>query len=191
MCFGILFAAISRYTELNIISGRKLMIKLSKYGWLALALWVNSASYADIDERSVEISEAWTRATAPGQETAGVDLTISSKFAATLVGASSPVAGSVALHSMTSEGGMMRMNEVQSIELPAGKHVNLEESGYHLMLDGLKAPLKEGDYVPLTLSFKTGKQGVMKIEAKAVVKSAHTIKASPKEDHQHMHMNMN
>lgn len=158
------------------------MSKLNRFGWLAAALLVSFASYA----ADIEISEAWTRATAPGQDQAGVDLSITSKQPATLVGVSSPVCKAVELHSMTSENGMMRMREVKSIVLPAGKHVNLRESGYHLMLNGLKAPLKEGEIVPLTLNIKVANQGVVKVEAKAEVKSLNATKAESQQDeHQH------
>jgi periplasmic copper chaperone A len=168
------------------------MSKLIRFGWLAAALLVSIASYAAGNAGDIEISGAWSRATAPGQDAAAVDLTITSKQAATLVGVSSPVAKTAELHSMTTEGGMMRMREVKSIELPAGKHVNLRESGYHLMLNGLKAPLKEGETVPLTLSIEMGKQGAVKIETTAEVRSmTGTNGASHQDEHQHMHMNMN
>jgi hypothetical protein len=117
-----------------------------------------------------------------------VDLTITSKRVATLVGVSSPDARTVELHSMTSANGMMKMREVKTIELPAGKRLNLRESGYHLMLNGLKAPIKEGETVPLTLSIKVGKQGVVKIETKAEVKSLHATSAAAQgNEHQHNH----
>lgn len=158
------------------------MSKLIRFGWLAAALLVSFASYAG----DIEISGAWTRATAPGQDQAGVDLSITSKQPATLVGVSSLACKAVELHSMTSKDGMMRMREVKTIELPAGKRVNLSESGYHLMLNGLKAPLKEGEIVPLTLSIKVANQGVVKVEAKAEVKSLTATKAeSHQDEHQH------
>lgn len=165
------------------------MSKLNRFGWLAAALLVSFSSYAAGNAGDIDISGAWSRATAPGQDAASVDMTITSKQAATLVGVSSPVAGSAELHSMVSENGMMKMREVKSIELPAGKHVNLRESGYHLMLNGLKSPLKAGDSVPLTLSIKAGKQGVVKIETRAEVRSlTGTNDASHQGEHQHMDM---
>ena len=111
---------------------------------------------ASVFAGDIQIENAWARATAPGQDTAGVDLTITSKLAATLVGASSTVCKTIELHSMTMthDSGMMKMREVPAIALPAGKRVNLGESGYHLMLIGLKSPLKPGDSVPLTLDIK-------------------------------------
>lgn len=158
------------------------MSNLNRFGWLVAALLVSFASYAG----DIEISGVWTRATAPGQDQAGVDLSITSKQPAILVGVSSPACKAVELHSMTTEGGMMRMREVKAIELPAGKRVNLSESGYHLMLNGLKAPLKEGETVPLTLNIKVGKQGVVKVETKAEVKSLTATEAESHDD-EHMH----
>jgi len=162
------------------------MSKLIRFAWLATALLASFACYAAGIVGDTEISGAWTRATAPGQDTASVDMNITSKHAATMVGVSSPVCKTVELHSMTSEGGMMKMREVKTIELPAGKRVNLGEGGYHLMLIGLKAPLKEGETLPLTLSIRAGKQGVVKIQAKAEVRALTTTNEA---DHQHMHMN--
>lgn len=158
------------------------MSNLNRLGWLLAALLVSFASYAG----DIEISGVWTRATAPGQDQAGMDLSITSKQPAILVGVSSPACKAVELHSMTTEGGMMRMREVKAIELPAGKRVNLSESGYHLMLNGLKAPLKEGETVPLTLNIKVGKQGVVKVETKSEVKSLTATEAESHDD-EHMH----
>ncbi len=74
-----------------------------------------------------------------------------------LIGARTPRAASVELHQMTMQGDVMRMKEVPSITIPAKGQVELRHGGmatYHLMLMGLKAPLKEGDSFPLTLIFK-------------------------------------
>jgi copper(I)-binding protein len=158
-----------------------------RFGWFAAALLISFASYA----ADIEVSGGWIRATAPGQDQVGADLSIISKQSATLVGATSPACKSVQLHTMINENGMMKMREVKAIELPAGKRVNLRESGYHLMLIGLKAPLKEGATVPLTLSIKVPNQGIVKIDASAEVKSLTATQPSPDDDeHHHMQMQM-
>lgn len=163
------------------------MSKINRFGWLAAALLVSFTSHA----AGIETSGGWIRATAPGQDQAGADLTITSKESATLIGASSPACRTVQLHTMTGENGMMRMREVKAIELPAGKRVNLRKSGYHLMMVGLKAPLKEGETVPFTLSIRLGKQGVVKIRSMAEVKSLTATEATSHDDeHMKMHMNM-
>jgi copper(I)-binding protein len=167
------------------------MRNINRFGWLAAAVLVSFASYsyAAGNTAGIETSGGWIRATAPGQDQAGADLSITSKQSATLIGASSPACKTVQLHTMTMEGGMMKMREVKSIELPAGKQVHLRKSGYHLMLIGLKAPLKEGETVPFTLSIRVDKQGVVKIKASAKVTSL-TATEAPPDDHEHMHMDM-
>jgi len=132
------------------------MSGLFRFGGLLAALLLTANVFAG----DIQVENAWARATAPGQDAAGVDLTITSKQAATLVGVSSPVCKTVELHSMTMahDSGMMKMGEVPAIELPAGKRVNLREGGYHLMLSGLKTPLKAGDSIPLTLDIKVSKR---------------------------------
>jgi copper(I)-binding protein len=93
---------------------------------------------------------------------------------------------------MVMEGGMMRMREVEGIVLPAGKAVSLGESGYHLMLSGLKAPLKEGETVPLMLSIRVGKKRVVQVKAGAQVSSLTATSApSQKMNPQQMKMQMN
>jgi hypothetical protein len=81
---------------------------------------------------------------------------------------------------------MMKMHEVDAIELPAGKPVNLRASGYHLMLTGLKAPLKAGESVPLTLNIKVAKRTV-KVKATAEVKAQSATNATTGEMHHQDH----
>jgi hypothetical protein len=131
----------------------------------------------------IQVEHAWARATAPGQDSAMVDMVITSKMAASLVGFSSPVCKTVQLHSMTHDHGMMKMREVKSIDLPAGHHVSLKDSGYHLMLIGLHAPLKAGEMVPLTLKVKVGEKDEV-IETSATIKPL--TDAAPMDAHMHM-----
>lgn len=160
------------------------MTNLFRAGALLAALALNISAYAG----GIQVDGAWSRASAPGQDSAMVDFSISSKQAATLVGASSPACNSVELHSMTHEGGVMKMREVKSLELPAGKRINLGESGYHLMLIGLKAPLKAGETVPLTLKVRTADKRETKVEVSAEVKPLVEARAeSAPAGHAHHH----
>ena len=61
----------------------------------------------------------------------------------------------------------MRMAAVKRVDLPAGKTVELSPGGYHVMLMDLKAPLKEGEQVPVTLTFedKAGKRFTADVKA--------------------------
>jgi copper(I)-binding protein len=73
-----------------------------------------------------------------------------------LLRASTPAATRVELHTMGVDAqGVMRMRELDAIELaPKAKLVMRAGNGVHLMLIGLKAPLKEGDRFPMTLQFE-------------------------------------
>ena len=145
---------------------------------LGAMLWSFSVFAGDI-----QVENAWARATAPAQDAAMVDLTITSAQDASLVGFSSPACKIAQLHSMTHDNGMMKMREVKSIDLPAGHHVALGAAGYHLMLMGLNAPLKAGESVPLILNVKVAGKEV-KVEATAQIKSLTNVK--PMDAHMHM-----
>jgi hypothetical protein len=161
------------------------MHKSFRFCGLLAALLLSASVYAG----DIQVEGAWSRATAPGQDAASVDLSITSKQSAKLLGVSSTASRTVEMHSMTHENGMMKMHEVKEIKLPAGRRINLGESGYHLMLVGLKAPLKAGEKIPLTLTIKVANNRTVKVEAKAEVKPLTATKAPSQMDkHEHMHM---
>ena len=101
----------------------------------------------------VKAERAWARATAPRAEVGAVYLTLTAPSADRLVSASTPAAAKAEVHEMSMENGVMRMRETPGLALPAGRPVVLGPGGYHIMLMGLKAPLKQGQTVPLHLTF--------------------------------------
>jgi hypothetical protein len=70
-----------------------------------------------------------------------------------LTGVSSPVADRAELHESFSQGGVAKMRPVASLAVEQAKPVVLAPGGYHIMLMGLKQPLKQGDVFPVTLTF--------------------------------------
>jgi copper(I)-binding protein len=102
-------------------------------------------------QAQVSVTAPWVRATVPAQQSTGAFMHVQSPTAARLVGVTSPVAEVVELHKMEMQHDVMKMAKVDSIELPAGKAVNLATGGYHIMLTGLRRQLKEGEAVALTL----------------------------------------
>jgi len=157
------------------------MKKINGLSVLLGALLVCGSVFA---AENVNVVGAWARATAPGQDVAMVDLTLVSEQSSQLVGISSPSCKTVEIHGMTHDNGMMKMRQVQSVDLPAGKRVSLSDSGYHLMLIGLNAPLKAGASVALTLSIRGADQTITQQEIKAEVKPM--TAAMPTGEH-HMH----
>ena len=122
----------------------------------------------------VSVKEPWVRATVAQQKATGVFMQLQSMQDAKLVGASSPVAGVVEVHEMAMDGGVMKMRAVPNLALPAGKAVDLKPGGYHVMLMDLKAQVKTGDMVPLTLQIegKDGKRQTLEVKATARAMSA-------------------
>ncbi|HEY8099708.1 MAG TPA: copper chaperone PCu(A)C [Burkholderiaceae bacterium] len=113
---------------------------------------------------NLQIEQAVARPSFPGQPSGAAYLTIENrgKAADKLVSVSSPIAKSVQIHTMSMEGNVMKMREADGVELkPSSKTVMQPGNGYHIMLVGLKKPLKIGDQFPLTLHFeKAGKLNV-------------------------------
>ncbi len=81
-----------------------------------------------------------------------------------LVGAESPAAERVELHTHIHEGGVVMMRRVEALNVPAGGEAALEPGGDHLMLFGLKGRLKPGGSFPLTLLFE--KAGAVTVEVR-------------------------
>jgi len=105
---------------------------------------------------SLTITDLWTRATPPGAPTAAGYMTIANSGgeADTLLSAASPVADHGELHVMAMKGGVMTMRAVDGgVPIPAGGTVKLAPDGFHIMFVTLSAPLKEGDKLPVTLTF--------------------------------------
>ncbi len=118
----------------------------------------------------VSVDNAWMRATAPGQQVAGAYLDITSPADATLVGARSPAAGSVEMHTMRIDNGVMEMREIKSLALPGNKTVKLAPGGVHLMLLDLRQPFKAGERVPIRLTFETARKKRETVEVTAQVR---------------------
>jgi copper(I)-binding protein len=105
--------------------------------------------------QTVQVENAWARATAAGAMSGGIFLTVTDTGAPDrLLGASTPVAATAQLHETVNDNGVMRMRPVAGLPLEAGKPVVLKPGGYHVMLMGLKQQLKPGDTFPVTLTFE-------------------------------------
>lgn len=108
--------------------------------------------------------DAWARATVEGQGMGGGFVTLTSDTDAKLISAHSTASREMQLHTMVMDGERMRMQQVPEITLPANTAVPLT-GHYHLMFMGLKAPLKEGSTIPVTLKIRTvkGKTETLKL----------------------------
>jgi hypothetical protein len=119
----------------------------------------------------VRVTDAWARATAPGQKVAGIYLNIVSDADARLTAVESSVAGAAELHRMRMDDGTMRMRQVEAIDLPAGQTVALKPGDYHVMLFELKKALVPGERVPITLTVIDAKGAKRRLEVSARVRN--------------------
>ena len=111
----------------------------------------------DVKAGDLVISQPWSRATPAGAKVASGYLTIANKGTTPdrLLGGSSDAAAKVDVHEMASNGGVMTMRALDDgLALPPGATMTLSPGGYHLMLNDIKKPLKQGDSLPVTLKFE-------------------------------------
>lgn len=122
-----------------------------------IAIMATPAAATSFKVGDLSIADPSTRQTAPGQSNGGGFMTIANggKGADRLIGGLSPAAAKVEIHTMSMDGGVMRMRPVKNgLAIPAGGKLELKPGGYHIMLIGLKSPLERGKLVPLTLKFE-------------------------------------
>lgn len=143
------------------------MIKQFLAVFSAALLLAGSAHAAGYQAGDIMITAPHARPTVPAQPAAAAYLTLENGGGADrLVGVASPVAQSAEIHIMRMDGDVMRMREAGEVPLaPAAKVTMKPGMGYHIMLIGLKQPLKEGASFPMTLTFE--KAG--KVEVQVVV----------------------
>ena len=118
------------------------------------ALGVALGAAASQADTPLRVSDAWIRATVPGQPVAAAYLTLQATAALRLVSVATPAAASVQIHEMRMDREIMRMRELKALELAAGRPVSLSPDGIHLMLLDVKQPLRPGQSVPMTFTLE-------------------------------------
>jgi periplasmic copper chaperone A len=114
----------------------------------------------------------------PTASSAAVYFTISNKGAADrIITISTPAASGAMIHESKIVDGVASMDMLQNVEVPAGGTLEMSQGGLHVMLVGLKAPLKEGEMLSLEVTFE--KAGVMKVEVPVTGIAGPAAKTSP------------
>ena len=151
-----------------------------KKSLLLLALLSPSlcAAAHDYQLGALHIEHPWSREMPPVAPTAAAYFILHNQGseADRLLSVATPVAGKAELHQHLHEDGVMKMQQVQDVAVPAAGEARFEPMGYHVMLFNLKQPLKDGERFPLTLTFE--KAGAIEVEV-AVEKEL------PAAEHQH------
>ncbi|MCX5581647.1 copper uptake system-associated protein [Kaistia terrae] len=133
------------------------MRAFSRFLAAAVLLVAPSAFAHEYKVGDIKIGHPWTRATPPSARVGGgyLNLTNHGQTEDRLVGGSSLASGRVEIHTMEVTDGVMKMRALpDGLALPPGETVKLEPGGYHLMLIDLKAPIREGAKIPVTLRFE-------------------------------------
>ena len=141
---------------------------LPKPGWRTAALFAlalapflagRAVAAADYKVGSLDIAQPWARATPKGASTGAAYLTVSNSGSQTerLSCTSSVAAAKCQIHEMAMDNGVMKMRPVEGgLEVKPGQTVTLKPGAYHIMLEGLKTPLKAGDTLEATLASSGG-----------------------------------
>lgn len=134
---------------------------------LFIAAVVSSAAFAqDTKVGSISIAHPWARATPSAVKNSAAFMVFDNKGAADkLVSVSGDVAREIQIHSMITEAGVMKMREINSLDIPANGKAELKPGGFHLMLVGLKDGLKEGEKFPLVLKFEKAGEITVQVTA--------------------------
>jgi copper(I)-binding protein len=122
----------------------------------AAALSVPAAAAGGYDLGSIHISQPWSRATPKGAAAGAGYMTLTNKGATPdrVSCVSDDASAQCQIHTMTMEGGVMKMRPVEGgLEIKPGESVALKPGGNHMMFLALKHPLEQGQTVKVTLKF--------------------------------------
>ena len=117
---------------------------------------ITPAAAADYDVGSMHISQPWARATPKGADNGAGYMTITNKGSTPdrVSCLSDDASKQCQIHSMTMEGGVMKMRPVEGgLEIKPGETVTLKPGGYHMMFVDLNHPLVQGKSVEAELKF--------------------------------------
>jgi len=150
---------------------------------LALTALTAPALAEDFRVGDLTLEQPWARASASKARAGAAYLSIINQGTRVdrLLGVSTPVAKQASLHTHLMEDGIMKMRPVKAIEVDPGAPTVLKPGGLHIMLMGLKEPLKEGTMFPLTLTFETAGT----VEVRVMVQGAGAM--GPHHGHGHGH----
>jgi len=112
----------------------------------------------------IKVSNAWSRPTI-GQAPGAVYLTIDNKGdgADRLTGAFTDHAAMAMVHQNEVVNGISKMRMAGEINVPAHDKIEMKPGGTHIMLEGLRAPLRTGDDFDLVLKFRGSKDQTVKV----------------------------
>jgi hypothetical protein len=153
---------------------RRALLDLSAAISLTLAAMLASAS--GVNASSIMVVEAFARASATPTATAGAAYVSVMNHASqpdTLLAVASPAARAADIHMTEAVDGVMKMKSAGPLEIPAMGTLEMRPGGFHIMLVGLKAPLRQGEEVEITLSFSKAGELTVRVPVGGVAQGGH------------------
>lgn len=155
---------------------------MKKMSLLAASLMFSAGVLAGAAD-NVSVQDPYVRLAPPNAPATGAFMVIKNNGDkdVKVVKADNPVSKVTELHTHLNEGGVMKMRPVPSIEVKAKGEAVLKPGGLHVMMIDIKTPMKEGDVVPITLSFDDG--STKQVDAKVVRPMAAPMPAAMEHKH--------
>ncbi len=155
---------------------------------LVLALPLSLAMATGMAHAQAVVDGAFARATVGKQANGAAYLQLSAKGDDALLSASAPVAAKVEIHSMSMEGDVMKMRALDELAIKGGEKIAMQPgAGAHIMLMGLKQPLKAGESFPLTLNFRKAGKVTVTVPVKELAMPGKGGDAHRHDSHDHHH----
>jgi copper(I)-binding protein len=124
----------------------------------------------------VNVMMPWVRGSAAGQKSTGAFMQLEAHAAGdvALVAARTPLARSVEIREARREGTVTRLHKSERLEIAAGSRLDMKPGRSHLLLVGPLRPIKEGEWVPITLEFETrdARRFTVEVRAEAMSRNA-------------------
>lgn len=137
-------------------SGARAIMAVLSGAAVVYATSISQVAAGDYDVGSIHISQPWSRATPKGAASGAGYMTLTNRGSAPekVSCVSDEASAKCQIHSMTMDGGVMKMRPVEGgLEIKPGESVTLKPGGYHMMFLDLKHPLEQGQTVRATLKF--------------------------------------
>lgn len=152
----------------------------------------NELSYENTRQEQqllISVEGAYIRSSIPGTTISSSYMIIENKGekTVTLLGANSKISPRIEIHQHSMSDGMMRMRQLESIDIKAKQRIILQPSGLHLMLFDVKNPLKAQQKVELTLNFSNETSVTIQVPVYSPLQEKRAQKADAHVAIQHMH----
>jgi len=136
----------------------------------------------------IMIHESWARASIGNAPNSAAYMMVMTQgdVGDKLISAETPIAERAELHDHILDGDVAKMQKVDAIAINPGEPAALQPGGMHVMLMGVKDKLKEGDVVPLTLTFENAGEVTLEIPIKGLKGRADHGQGDA-EGHEHKH----